>query len=283
MKIILESVNVSGEIIADSKKIEKILSDPFTFHYIPQSTLTNKEKGDISVRENLKVEGLVMINFPEARLSSKVDPRSFVILCEYLLERARQEKFGICSISSSSVYKEDKGILFFGGATNLGKTTCAIELSKNGFELYSDEKTLLDLERKIMCGGSKNIPLRKGIIKKKFKQDKEYKKIEENHKRPSLKFIILPHIDHGLKEPITYQFESRDLFWGLTNEFSRKIRGTTKFINCFQYLLPSIDTDDLAQRRIELTKKLAREIPGYYFQGNLEQLVEFVLEKWKEK
>jgi hypothetical protein len=279
-QLIINSVNVKGEITAQDSLIEKILSDSFTFHYIPNGTIS-RGKGSVKVYTDPNLKKLVQMEYPEAILSGDADNRSYVVLCEYLMERERQDKLGICSISSSSVYKGDEGILFFGGATNLGKSTCALELVDNGYTFFSDEKTLLNLEKGLMVGGSRGIPLRKEIIKKRFVNDPgSFKEIKcDEYKTPQVKLIILPHLDHGLKEPIINPFAPLDLFWHLTKEFSRRIRGDTKFVNYFEYLLPSLDTEELAQKRISITKDFVKGVEGFYFQGNTNQLVKFVKDR----
>ena len=276
-KLTLDSVKVKGEIIANDSLIERILSDQFTFHYIPNGRVS-QGKGNIRISTNSNLTKLVQIDYPEVTLSCEADHRSYIVTCEYLMERERQEKFDICSISSSSVYKGDNGILFFGGATNLGKSSCALELMDNHYTFFSDEKTLLNLKNGLMVGGSRGIPLRKEIIKKRFMNNKDgFKEIAcDESKTPKVRLVILPHLDHGLKEPIITQFAPLDLFWHLTKEFSRRIRGDTKFVNYFEYLLPSLDTEELAQKRIAMTKDFIKEIKGFYFQGDLSQLTKFV-------
>lgn len=272
-EIILHSAGVYGRIIAETSKIEEIIHNQFTYHYIPECKISLEDNYDITLSESSLLEEPAIINFPNAILKDFCDAKDYVVVCEYLMERARQEKYGICSISSSSVANKEKGILFFGGATNLGKSSCALELAANGFEMICDEKTLIDLKNKRIYGGCKGIPLRKEVIRQRFNSDEEFKIIDNKSvNKPELSLIILPHIDHGLKEPIYYQFNEMDLFWHLTNEFSRRIRGNTKFINKFKYLLPSIDTEKLAQERVTLTKELASHVKAYYFQGSLSQM-----------
>ena len=222
-KITLESANVKGEIIAQDSLIGRILSDSFTFHYLPNGVVS-QGKGNVKVFTDINLKKLALINYPEASLSCKADNRSYIVVCEYLMERDRQERLGTCSISSSSVYKGEDGILFFGGATNLGKSSSALELANNGYSLFSDEKTLLSLEKGLMAGGSRSIPLRKEIIKRKFMDNHgSFEEIKyDASKTPKVKMIILPHLDHGLKKPIITQFAPLDLFWHLTKELSRR-------------------------------------------------------------
>ncbi len=276
-KIKLESVGVVGEIRANPYKIEKILSDYFTFHYIPDCRLTKKE-ADIIVIDAPSLENICKIEYPIVRLRPEADERSFVVVTEYLMERKRQEDLGICSISSSAVYGNKGAILFIGGETNLGKTTSALELiSEGSFLLYSDEKTLVNLMNANLEGGSRNLSLRKEIIKKRFRGYGEFVKIPFTPSdKPPIKTIILPHLERSSGKPIIQKFDPLDLFWILTKEFCRRIRGNTKFINYYEYLLPSLDTEELSQKRIRLTKEFVKRVAGYYFQGSPNQLVEFI-------
>lgn len=184
-------------------------------------------------------------------------------------------------MNSSSVQENGNSIVFYGGATNLGKTSSALELAVNGFELFSDEKTILDLENNNLYGGSKSIALRKKILQEKTNSTKEFKKINKNScKSPSIKMFILPHLDHGLKVPISYKLNSKDSFWHLNKELTRRIRGDTKFFGNYEYALQSLDNEFLSNQRIKCVKKLTEIVPTYYFQGNLKQLTKFVKERF---
>jgi hypothetical protein len=274
--IYLESLGVIGKIESTDEEINQISKDNFTFHYIPNVQIINCLKSNITVLKDPSLN-IPKIKFPYARIPQNYSLRETVSVAEYLMEGYRQRFLGDYSISSSSVYKNGKGVLFFGGATNLGKSTFALDLTKSGFNLFSDEKTVIHLEEAIMRGGSKSVSVRKKILKEKLKCEDEFKNFEYNKEiYPSLDKIILPHIDHGLDVPIIYEFDKIDLFWHLTNEFSRRIRGNTRLVNNFSFLLPSIETDSMAEERLILTKKLVNKVKGYYFQGDSSQIVEFL-------
>jgi len=153
----------------------------------------------------------------------------------------------------------------------------------NGFELFSDEKTLLDIEGRKLYSGSKSVALRKKVLQKKLGSYKEFKMFDENScKKPSIEMFILPHLDHGLKIPISYQLGKIDSFWHLNKELTRRIRGGTKFIGNFQYPLQSIDNEELSLKRIDAIKNLTQVVPAYYFQGSLKQLNSFVKERFNK-
>jgi len=94
--------------------------------------------------------------------------------------------------------------------------------------------------------------------------------------------LILPHLDRGLGNPITYQLDSMDAFWHLNKELARRIRGDTKFYGDYKYALQSLDNEDLSNQRIKLVKMLTEIVPTYYFQGDLKQLTDFVKERFNK-
>jgi hypothetical protein len=276
--IYLSSVGVTAKITANRKTLDSILSDDFTRHYIPDVSFDGKD-ADVHVTAISGQDRISKIDNSTIYLKDGLDGRSFVVSTEYLLEKARQEKYGVCTLNSSSVQKNGNGVIFYGAASNLGKSTFALDLKSIGFNHYSDEKTLIDLERMKLVGGSRSIPLRKKFLRDRLMESNKdgFHKIDSNSdNEPNVSMFILPHYDNGLKEPKIDKLEDLDLFWGLSGEFSRRIRGTSRYINKFSHQLPSIDTEDLTDWRVNALKELAKKSKGYYFQGNSQQLIEFV-------
>lgn len=282
-QINIESAGVLGQICGSQETIRKILEDDFTYHYLPEAKIDySKRKPDIFVEETEDDDSLKM-DYPRIIIPCTKDHRGLVSACDYLLERARQEKSKVYSLNSSSVQEDGNSIIFYGGATNLGKTSSALELAVNGFELFSDEKTLLDLGNQTLYGGSRSIALRKEILQERVDSSKEFKEFSGtscNH--PNISMLILPHLDHGLENPITYQLDSMDAFWHLNKEIARRIRGDTKFYGDYKYALQSLDNEDLSNQRIKLVKSLTETVPTHYFQGNLKQLTDFVKERFNK-
>lgn len=62
----------------------------------------------------------------------------------------------------------------------------------------------------------------------------------------------------------------------LSRKLSLVIRGGNRFVDNFSYQLESIDSKKLTEKRIKYTKKFTTDIPYYYFQGSLEQIINFV-------
>ncbi len=278
-QILFSTAGVNGKIKSDKCVAQKILDDRFTFHYLPDFEILDKTLTNIHFEVSSKeMNCKARIDYPYAWLNPLVEHRSYIVTAEYLAERAREEELGIFAFNSASSESNGRGVIFYGHASNLGKSTFANALSEtDDFRLFSDEKTLVDLEKRLMVSGSRSIPLRKNIWKKRFPTEQEYKEIDvQDGSKPAIELMILPHYDHGLSEPIITRLDELDFFWNLTGAISRRIRGATRFIDNFSYQLPSLDTEELAEKRIILTKEFCKDVKGYYFQGNSEQLVEFV-------
>ncbi len=282
--ITFSSAGVTGKIKADQQTLEKIINDKFTAHYLPDFRLLEENiETDITIKKDDSQEAKkASLNYPEASLSFSVEHRSYVVTAEYLVERARQEKLRVYTLNSAAAEISNRGIIFYGAASNLGKSTFALALAESGFNHFSDEKTLIELESGKMFSGSRSIPLRKEIWSQRFKSEKEYKPINLTNINlfPVVEMMILPHYDNGLARPIINDLDPLDLFWGLCGAMSGRIRGTTRFIDNFSYQLPSLDTEALTQQRVRLVKKFTTNTKGYYFQGNSNQLTNFVKERF---
>ncbi len=276
----LESLGSFCRIQGDSELIRKISEDDFTYHYIPNSKKVYSEEPDIKIFQKRNMEELVSIDYPLCNFKEDLSPRDVVSLGEYLLERERQERNSYYSLSSATANKGDNAVIFFGGATNLGKTSSMLELIQSySYEFFSDEKTVIDLENKTIVGGSRSIPTRKNIIKEKVnaKDNDSFQKL--NHGDLGIKqvsLLIYPHIDNGLQDPIFYQFKALDFHWILTREFSVMIRGAIRLVDNFSYPVPSIDTLELSKLRVKRTQKFAKEVPCFYYQGSTKQIAKFV-------
>lgn len=238
-----------------------------------------EEGVDVEFEENSNLETKAKINFPKAEFVTGVEYRSVISTIDYLLERARQEKYGIYCLNSATASQNNSAVTFWGGATNLGKTSSMLDLvMERGFNFYSDERTLLCLNKRAVVGGSRTVATRKPILKEKTGESKEFYNYSPVEGSKNLGLMIYPHLDHGLKNPIAYQFSPKDFYWLLLREFGANIRGAIKYIDNYSYPLPSIDTQELAEKRTIETKKFTSEVSCYYFQGSLSQISSFVEE-----
>ncbi len=285
-QILFSTAGVNGKIESDKYTIQKILEDRFTSHYLPDFRILNKTPSRIHFE--VLQRGMVKkaeIEYPIAHLNLAVEHRSYVVTAEYLAERARQEELGVFAFNSASAEKNGRGIIFYGHASNLGKSTFANTLFENcQFNLFSDEKTLIDLENRLMVSGSRSIPLRKEIWKKRYPLEEDYREIEvDEDKTAEVEMMITPHYDHGLNRPIVMKLDKLDFFWNLAGAITRRIRGATRFIDNFTYQLPSLDTEELTEERLRLLNDFSDKVRGYYFQGNSGQLIDFINGEFESK
>jgi len=279
-ELLIKSHGAKCRLRANEGLVGKILNEDFLYHYIPDVEIgTLEEDVDVEFEESPNLERKAKIDFPNAEFLSGVEYRSVISTIDYLLERVRQEKYGIYCLNSATASQNSSAVTFWGGATNLGKTSSMLELvMERGFDFYSDERTLLCLDKKSVVGGSRTVATRKPILKEKTGESNEFYNCSPAEGSKKLELMIYPHLDHGLKKPIVYQFSPKDFHWLLSREFGVNIRGAIKYIDDYSYPLPSIDTQELAEKRTLETKKFTFEVPCYYFQGSLSQVSSFVEE-----
>ena len=138
--IYLESKGSVCKLVGTYSGIEKILDDDFTKHFIPDLRIhPDYENPDIEVISN-EIAVPTRISYPNATYQPNLPQRDVVSLCEYLLERNRQEKRGYYSLNSATASRNEDSVIFFAGATNSGKTSGMLDLVQNhGFNFYCDE------------------------------------------------------------------------------------------------------------------------------------------------
>lgn len=275
-----EAYGLRCRIEAKNDLVDLILNDPFTYHYLIGARPTTAGSFDVETIMDNSIDDVVKAEYPRMRFQDHLSHRDIVVLTEYLMERARQEKLGFYNLSSACAKSVDGAVVFFGGATNLGKTSFMLSLmQKCGFDFVSDEKTLLDLEHLQIPGGAISVPTRKKIIRQKFFKDSEelpeYVALERDSAPTKAALMVYPHLDHGLAEPIFYKFSSLDFFWILTRDLSHEIRGGARLVDNFSHLPPALDTPELTNKRVRLTKEFCKHVPCYYFQGSWDQIAEY--------
>lgn len=274
----IESYGIKCKLTAEDGLIKKILEDDFFYHYIPNSKIVKDSNYFLEIIENPELKNAkAIIDYPKASFASGLEHRGIIGMIDYLFERGRQEKHGIYCLNSATASLDNDSVIFWGGATNLGKTSSMLELVKNeGFNFYADERTLLSLTNSSVVGGSRKIATRKDILKEKTGEKKEFLDYPRAEGEKKIKLMIYPHLDHGLKEPICYRFPNSDFNWLLLREFGTNIRGAIKYVDNYSYPLPSIDTIELAEKRTNEAREFTSNVPCYYFQGSLEQISAFV-------
>ena len=283
-ELVLESHGTKCRLKASRTLINQILNGDFLYHYIPDVKIGRLDEDvDVELEETPDLTKKAQIEFPRAAFLPGIEFRSIVSTIDYLLERVRQERHGIYCLNSATASQDGSAVTFWGGATNLGKTSSMLELvMERGFDFYSDDRTLICLNEREVVGGSRTIANRKPVLQKKTRESGEFhvRSPAQGHKR--LELMVYPHLDHGLQQPILYQFAQKDFRWLLLREFGVNIRGAIKYIDDYTFPLPSIDTQDLAEKRALETARFTERVPCYYFQGSLSQVSSFVEDYFKE-
>lgn len=272
-KLYLKSATAIIKINIDESIIQDIIGSVFLYSYIP-SVEVLEEVNEKIVDANIYVEkcneNKIEIDYPKVHMKC-IEPNVYDIisLAEYVLERARQEKGIICIHGAGCVIK-NKLIACWGTATGMGKTTLAIELSKNENTFYSDEKILIDLKNKKAVGRIKKQYISNDFWKSKL-GDLIYYEHDNITKEDvyDIEMFIQPIICNQ-KEFVIDKWKSEKFLWHLYEESCRKIRGTSRLFFNNTYPIMSLDYDKLAKDRLELLRKFTKEIPSIYYKGNIQ-------------
>ena len=96
-----DSLGLICKITGNRKLINAIIEDKFTYHYMIGAKKSHEQLADVEVVQNDSTTEPVEINYPRATFKGSLSPRDIVVIGEYLLERARQEKKGWYNISSA--------------------------------------------------------------------------------------------------------------------------------------------------------------------------------------
>lgn len=202
------------------------------------------------------------------------DSTDVIVLVEYILERYRQGK-SIYTVHSSAVFKDDEGVLLVANLTGAGKTSTALYLQeKFGFNLYSDEKTLVNPQEKTLAGQVSKIYLEEKTENTlaDLKLSKEISIPKAENKKLSL--IVIPFVTNGLEKTIVRKYSTPQLKWLLYEEFSKDIRLINGMIFNMSAPLMPLDTQEIAQHRLNQATSIAEAIPCYFIQGSLAQIGE---------
>lgn len=257
------------KIIVNKEDYNRLIKDEFLYSYIPSLSIGTYKKSDAIVELKKDKTNYIEFNYPYIVYHyTNFNSKDIISLIEYIFERARQEKNIICIHGAASIY-DNKLVVAWGGTTGMGKTTFALELSKYG-EFYSDEKVLLDLDKVMGVGSIKNQYISNDYWKKLYNTNSPYIKLA-NTKKEKYKINLLIHpIICNSNDYVLDKWDNDKFLWHLYEESSRKIRGTSRLFFDKNYPARSLDSFELASKRLELIKKFVHKVPCIYFKGNIE-------------
>lgn len=256
------------KVIIDKEEYDKVIEDDFLYSYIPSLVIGEFNYYDAVVEIKKDIVNHIDFTYPNITYHYiDFNSKDIISLIEYVFERAREEKGIICIHGAGAIYK-DKLVITWGGATGIGKTTLALELSQYGM-FYSDEKILIDLNRDMGVGRIKNQYISNDYWEKKYDTTDPYINISSNTKdNYKISLLIQPIICES-NNYIIDKWSKDKFLWHLYEESSRKIRGTSRLFFNKTYPAISLDTFELATKRLELMKKFTSNITCVYYKGNI--------------
>lgn len=253
---------------------KKIMDNSFLKSYIPSVKILTNYKSIYDAMITFRSDKLnsYCIDYPKAYYNYETENiKDIISFIEYIFERCRQEKGVIC-IHGAGAIINNKAIVSFGTTTGMGKTTLALELSKNNY-FYSDEKILIDLNSKKAIGRIASQYISNEYWRKCC-GDKEYLTLK--NLANDIPYSIIMFIQPLLCDQQEYTYDEWDekkFLWHLYEESSRKIRGTSRIF--FDNTVPaiSLDTIELSKKRLELLKVFTKEIKSVYYKGNVDNII----------
>lgn len=284
--MIVSSAQIKIHIDARKDIIDSIATSDFLFNYIPQCEIhQNEASGDTHHQLVFQAGADFDFNHSESKtictlpFTSDEHIKDAITLIDYVLEKERQKK-GIYCFHGSSISIFGKAVLCVGATSGLGKTSLALYMSttQQDSALIGDEKILIDQSFSII-GAVQKITINKdslGAFLKKLEETyqvsiKQDVKIASSFPFP-LGLIVQPLVlpESNYMEIDTFNEDKANFH--VYEELSRKIRGTSRRVINFTYPLPSIDTDDIAQKRSDFSRNLATRYRFVNIKGNLDFL-----------
>ena len=276
--VIVKSYNAAVRICSNNKSdIDQISQSLFLRRYIPQYEIfLYRRHFDCDLKIQHSRSKKFSLKYPVATyFVSTYNEKDIISFAEFLLERARQER-GLYCIHSSAATVRGRGIIFWGGASGMGKTRLALTLANmKDCLFFSDEKTLIDLPHNMMRGGVATAYLSKSH----FQKTHGGKPFLEHNRAPSdvpIRFFIYPYVEEQSKNIIVERWFPEKFNWHLYEELSRKIRGTSRRIFANTMPLPSLDTQKLSEDRSRAVKKYTKKIPCYFLKGSESSIIKTI-------
>ncbi len=219
-----------------------------------------------------------LVSPKQAEYSNTIfDERDVVSVVEYLLEYLRNS-IGLYCLHASGVVLKSKGIIFWGGASGMGKTRTALALHKNyGARLYSDEKIILDLSKKTMVGGIPYAYLSKPSLKKTH-DSSDFLAFDQIHGHVPIGLLVHVYVEDSAQGFHVEKWAEEKFNWHLYEELSRKARGTSRRLFGNSVPILSIDRATTAQKRCDDVNQFTKESICYYIRGGEDDVCKKIIE-----
>ncbi len=276
--ITIDSAGAQVQVSSTSAEwIHALASSPFLKSYVPNCRILRtsaKRASNLSIASG--APSFHLSHLKATYMNTSYEDRDIVSIVELLLEYKRQE-MGIYCLHSSSAILGGKNIIFWGGASGMGKTRLSIALSeKYAAEMFSDEKTLLNLKKNTARGGVSAIYLAKPYLKNKFENVDFHQFIRSKSVVP-VDFFVYPNVENNSRSLHVERWDTEKFNWHLYEELSRKIRGTSRRVLRNTLPVLSIDSLSIAKRRSEEVNAYTKKVPCYYMRGSEKLICEQIL------
>lgn len=268
-------------IISDDKFFNRLKVSDFWEVYCPDISFSTKK---IDLKPNLKI--FVGNDFSKLHFDikdrvevplKKLSISDIITIVDYIYEPQRNMQ-GIYTLNSSSVFNKDsKGVIFFGGATGMGKTSLARYLdSKQDFAIFSDDKTLLNIHTLQVIGGPNYLYINKSNLSKEFDLDEntQLRFNREDKNNIKLSLFVYGYIQKGFKERSIWSKDK--FFWHIYESLTKRVRGVSRRIADGRIALPSIDTTDLSDKRIKDIDHLCSNLDCVFIKGNKKYIYKYI-------
>lgn len=272
--VFFSSYNSIIKISLNSDEYNTMLNDEFLYSYIPSLKILNVDQKsfDASIRVIKDFKNYIAFSYPNIEYHYiDFDSKDVISLIEYVFERARCEK-GIICIHGAGAIINDSLIVSWGGATGMGKTSLALELSKYG-EFYSDEKILIDLNRRYGVGRINRQYISNDYWRQKYNTTDKYIEFNNDLDEYKINLFIQPILCDS-NDFVFDKWNSDKFMWHLYEESSRKIRGTSRMFFKNTYPAESLDTFEVSIKRLNLIKEFCKNITALYYKGNVDYIVD---------
>lgn len=282
MKKLLKINSSDASLIIDGPAglLNQLQGDAFMYEYIPcvGVELKNLDQAEV-ILDSSSSFNTFKLAFPNARIGCKdLAVRDIISLLELLLERKRQE-LSIDCLHSSSVIHKGKALVFFGGASGMGKTRMMMHLNMQPDTFaYSDEKTLLRLHKNTVVGGNKVALLSKKPLRETY--GSEQVNIESDNSEYPIGLLVHAYVENGTE--CKYEFwESDKAEWHLYEELTRKIRAVSRRVKDGTWPVDGLDTLDIAVQRISRVRAWTQQNRVLYIRGNESAIADTLIELCK--
>lgn len=284
----MKSINIfsAGKICkinTDISDLEKTLfsknANFFVQKKIPDGKIGSfyNKNPDVEINIYNSVNQKIVETYPSFNIyGNNIDYKDILSLSDYLLERSRQSE-GIYNLHSSVVGKDESCVIIHGSSKS-GKTVLSIESSYNQkLDFLVNERSLINLKENKMVGGCTLLDINqyhRDLFP--FLEGKTELKLKKTKNKYDIKSIIYPSIDSGLDKPFIEKKDIVGTEWLLYPEFTSRIKGVNKRLFNFSYPLDSIDTKELAIKRMSDLKDFVNKTPFYFIRGKKEDISKFI-------